>query len=326
MTMFSTRNDSAPPSSSAAGQLQLNNEKMDGGDDHGDWSDILPFSDGSHRSARIEIPSSQSDKEDPETTSTTAAAFAASNFGERLASTVTACRELGKSSVWIECPMNRCSLIETGKMQELGFHFHHAIGEKAVLNLWLEDTTESKVPEFSTHNVGVGAVVVNSRDEILCVRELRKNYLPWKTPTGLSELGEHIDDAAVREVMEETGIRTKFHSILSFRQTHGLAHGRSDLFFVCRLDPIEDERDQDGNVIITEPTAQVCEIETAEWIPLSEYRAMINDPDQGHPMMRHAIELYDAGRRIEKNMVDSVIPGRGPNAVYFPNIQSTGEE
>lgn len=310
--MFSTRSDSEMRPASP----QQNNEQMDeDGDGDGWWSDILPFSDGSHRSACIEIPSFDDDLGE-----TAATAFDASNFGEHLESTVTACRELGKSSVWIECPMNRCSLIETGKMQKLGFHFHHAIGDKAVLNLWLKDT-ESKVPEYSTHNVGVGAVVVNSRDEILCVRELRKNYLPWKTPTGLSELGEHIDDAAVREVLEETGIRTKFHSILSFRQTHGLAHGRSDLFFVCRLDPIEDEIDQEGNVIIAEPTAQVCEIETAQWIPLLEYRAMINDPERGHPMMRHAIELYDAGKRIEKNLVDSVIPGRGPNAVYFPNIK-----
>ena len=82
---------------------------------------------------------------------------------------------------------------------------------------------------------GVGAVVVNSRDEILCVRELRMNYMPWKVPGGLSELGESISDAAEREVLEETGVPTKFHSILSFRHAHGLANGRSDLYFVCPI-------------------------------------------------------------------------------------------
>lgn len=203
-------------------------------------------------------------------------------------------------------------------MHALGFRFHHAVGAKAVLNLWLKES-ESKVPEFATHNVGVGAVVINSRSEILCVRELRQNYMPWKTPTGLSNLGEQIDDAGVREVFEETGIRTKFHSILSFRQTHNLAHGRSDLFFVCRLDPIEAVGD-DGRPIIVSPTAQACEIEKTEWVPLSDYRAMIHDKDQGHPMMRHVIDLYDAGKRIDKNMVDSVIPGRRPNAMYVPSF------
>lgn len=175
------------------------------------------------------------------------------------------------------------------------------------------------MPEFATHNVGVGAVVVNSRDEILCVRELRKNYMPWKTPTGMANLGEQIDEAAVREVFEETCIRTKFHSILSFRHTHGVAHGRSDLFFVCRLDPIE-ELDKDGNLVIPSPTAQACEIESADWIPLTEYRAMINNKDHGHPMMQHVIALYDAGKHIEKKMVKSVIPGRRHNAMYYPNF------
>lgn len=272
------------------------------------WSDVLPFSKSSHRSAKITIPAESDDD-----------AYVELTFRTRLESTVIACRELGKSSIWVEVPMDRCSLIEKGDMKALGFQFHHAVGEKAVLNLWLKDT-ESKVPEFATHNVGVGAVVVNSRDEILCVREIRKNYMPWKTPTGLSELGEQIDDAAVREVLEETGIRTKFHSILSFRQTHGLAHDRSDLFFVCRLDPIEGV-DENGNILIDTPTAQTCEIEKAEWVPLSEYRELVNDKENGHPMMRHVIEMYDNGKRIEKNMVHSVIPGRKPNAMYYPSIE-----
>jgi ADP-ribose pyrophosphatase YjhB (NUDIX family) len=271
-----------------------------------EWSDFLLFEDASHRSARILVPKGDDDAFD--------------SFPERLKSTVTACRELGKSSIWVEVPMHRCSLIETGEMSALGFQFHHAVGETAVLNLWLKDS-ESKVPEFATHNVGVGAVVVNSRDEILCVRELRKNYMPWKTPTGLSNLGEQIDEAAVREVLEETGIRTKFHSILSFRQTHDVAHGRSDLFFVCRLDPIE-ERDANDNPIIDMPTAQACEIEKAEWVPLSVYRTMINDQDHGHPMMRHVIEMYDAGKHIGKDMVNSVIPGRKPNSLYYPSFDS----
>lgn len=183
-------------------------------------------------------------------------------------------------------PMSRASLIED--MSEFGLRFHHAEGSSAVLNLWLLET-DSKVPTFSTHNVGVGGVVVNSREEILCVRELRTNYLKWKTPTGHSELGEHIDEAIEREVLEETGIRAKFHSILSFRQTHGLAHGRSDLFFVCRLDPIE-ETDEDGNAVIKDPVAQECEIAEAAWVPLSEYKSMIYDSENGHPMMRHVID------------------------------------
>lgn len=210
--------------------------------------------------------------------------------------------------------MSRASLIED--MMDFGLAFHHAEGQTAVLNVWLHDS-ESKIPTFATHNVGVGAVVVNRRDEILCVRELRKNYFPWKTPTGLAELGEQIDQAVEREVYEETGIRAKFHSILGFRQTHGLAHGRSDLFFVCRLDPLE-EVDEHGNAIIPDPVAQESEIETAAWVPLSEYRSMVSG-ENGHPMMRHVMEVFDAGKMIERRVVDSIVPGRKPNAIYYPS-------
>jgi ADP-ribose pyrophosphatase YjhB (NUDIX family) len=180
--------------------------------------------------------------------------------------------------------MSRSSLIEHGNMHALGFRFHHAVKSSA-----------SKVHNFATHNVGVGAVVVNSRNEILCVRELGTNYLPWKIPTGLSDLGESIGDVAVREVLEEIGIVTRFHSILSFRQTHGLTHGRSELFFLCRLDPVELE-DGDGNnrIVIPEPQAQACEIETERWVPLDEYRAIIQHKEHGHPMMRNVMDMFDA--------------------------------
>ena len=280
--------------------------------DDDDWSDILPFEQGSHGSAKISVQV-ETGEQDP---------FCSSRFGERLRATVTACRELGKSSIWVEVPMVRSSLIESGDMFDLGFRFHHAIGDKSILNLWLRDRA-SKIPDFSTHNVGVGAVVINSRDEILLVRELRKNYMPWKTPTGLSELGEHIDEAAEREVLEETGIKATFDSIIGFRQTHGLAHGRSDLFFVCRLNPAEDQ-DENGNAVIPEPVAQEDEIERAEWVPLSEYRAIVHGKDggPGHPMMSHVIETLDAGRHIQRKVVNSVVPGRKPNAIFYPVLLS----
>ena len=59
----------------------------------------------------------------------------------------------------------------------------------------------------------------------------------WKMPTGLVNAGEDVTDAAVREVLEETGIRAKFDAMVSCRQAHGLGVGRnkSDLFFVVAL-------------------------------------------------------------------------------------------
>lgn len=238
-----------------------------------------------------------------------------SNFRERLKKTVELCRSDNKTSLWVEVSMSMAGLIED--MVDCGLQFHHAQGKTASLNLWLKDT-ESKIPEYATHHVGVGAIVVNSREEILCVRELRKNYRPWKIPGGLSELGEHIDEAAVREVFEETGVRCHFHSVVSFRHTHGLALGRSDLYFVCRLEPIE-TADADGNVIIPDPIAQANEIEKVAWVPLEEYKAMINANDC-HPMMQHVMKLYEQEKSIEKTVVTSVVPGRKPSPIYHPPL------
>jgi 8-oxo-dGTP pyrophosphatase MutT (NUDIX family) len=275
---------------------------------------VLPMEPGSHGSSRIRIPAALTTPDTHDNVESDP--FSPIGFRDRLHATIAACRALSKSALWIEVPLSRSSLLPD--MAALGFRYHHAVHDTAVLNLWLGES-ESKIPDFATHHVGVGAVVVNSRDDILVVRELRRNYMPWKTPTGLSELGEPLDQAAEREVWEETGIRATFHSVLGFRQTHGLAHGRSDLFFVCRLDPVE-EVDSEGRRIIPMPVPQANEIEKAEWVPLSEYRAMVNANDNGHPMMSHVMAVFDAGRRIERKVVNSIVPGRAPNAIFYPSM------
>jgi ADP-ribose pyrophosphatase YjhB (NUDIX family) len=273
-----------------------------------DKTELLPYIESSHNSATIKIPTD--DEYDDRT-------FHREEFSTLLVNTVRILRELEKSSVWVEVPMSKAGLIEDIEALDLGFEFHHAEGKTVKLNAWLREDFVSKVPEFATHHVGVGAVVINSRDEILCIRELRKNYHPWKIPTGLAELGESIHDAAEREVMEETGITATCQDILSFRHTHGMANGRSDLFFVCRLIPKEDDK---GNV--ETPIPQACEIAEAKWLPLSDYRDMVDgntEESKGHPVMTFVMNrIFDKGLRISTKEVNSVVPGRRPTPLYFP--------
>jgi ADP-ribose pyrophosphatase YjhB (NUDIX family) len=271
--------------------------------------ELLPYLDSSHNSATIRIPT---DDEDDDGT------FRREEFSALLESTVRYLREQGKSSAWVEIPMSRAGLIEDIGALDLGFEFHHAEGKTVKLNAWLRDDIASKVPEYATHHVGVGAVVINSRDEILCLRELRKNYHPWKIPTGLAELGESIHAAAEREVLEETGITATCQNILSFRHTHGMANGRSDLFFICRLTPKEDDHGRAET-----PIPQACEIAEAKWLPLSDYRDMVDgktEESKGHPVMTFVMNhIFDKGTGISMKTVNSVVPGRRPTPLYFPD-------
>ena len=265
---------------------------------------LLAYEDGSHRSAKIIISENESSSID--------------SFKHRLESTIMGCKELNKSSLWVSVPMSKARYIEA--MSDIdGLDFHHASGKTAHVAMWLKEDIECKIPEFATHQVGVGAIVVNSKDEILCVRELRNNYRPWKIPGGLADLGEQLDAAAIREVMEETGIECRFKSVLGFRHTHGLQFGRSDLYFVCRLEPVE-RSDEDGNVVIPEPVAQVEEIAAASWVPLQEYKDMVNEGENPHPLMQKMMSLHDLEENdIQRTVVNSIVPGRKPSPIYHPS-------
>lgn len=90
-------------------------------------------------------------------------------------------------------------------------------------------------------------------------------------PTGLSDPGEDIVQAAVREVKEETGLDCIFDKIICFRQAHGGRLNHSDMFFVCllRLDPKYDEFLQRGEEI--QLIAQEEEIAQASWINMQDF-------------------------------------------------------
>eukprot|EP00802_Teleaulax_amphioxeia_P016626 Tamp_16750.p1 GENE.Tamp_16750~~Tamp_16750.p1 ORF type:complete len:232 (-),score=35.78 Tamp_16750:395-1090(-) len=142
---------------------------------------------------------------------------------------------------------------------------HHANKKNMVLVKWLPDTP-STVPQPASHYVGVGVAVVDDQNRILVVQEKfgpasRRGKDFWKMPTGLVDNGEDIEAAAVREVLEETGIRVRFDGVLAFRQNHKTGvEGKTDLFFLCKATPLSHHI-----------TIQEAEIAQAAWMPLTEY-------------------------------------------------------
>ncbi|XP_060634953.2 nucleoside diphosphate-linked moiety X motif 6 [Anolis sagrei] len=143
----------------------------------------------------------------------------------------------GHIAVWLHVPILQSRFIATAA--ELGFTFHHAESDSATLTLWIADG-RSRLPIYATHQLGVaGAVLDVQSGKVLVVQDRNKTTNAWKFPGGLSEPGEDIGSTAVREVFEETGIKSEFRSLLSIRQQHRHpgAFGKSDMYIICRLEP-----------------------------------------------------------------------------------------
>ncbi|XP_023651708.1 nucleoside diphosphate-linked moiety X motif 6 isoform X1 [Paramormyrops kingsleyae] len=144
----------------------------------------------------------------------------------------------GRVAAWLRVPISQGRLLSVAASH--GFTFHHARHDRATLSLWMGEG-ENRLPGFATHQVGVaGAVLDEASGKVLVVQDKNKTKNAWKFPGGLSNLGEDIGATAVREVFEETGVRSEFQSLLSVRQQHKHpgAFGMSDMYLICRLRPL----------------------------------------------------------------------------------------
>jgi 8-oxo-dGTP pyrophosphatase MutT (NUDIX family) len=182
----------------------------------------------------------------------------AAEFAARLSESLKAWTDEGIRLVWLDVPITRAALVPVAV--EAGFGFHHADEDSLTLTRCLVEG--AFVPPHATHFVGVGGVVINERRELLvvCERHRASARRYYKLPGGALQPGEHLVDAVLREVFEETGVHARFESLVCFRHWHGYRYGKSDIYFVCRLAPLSEE-----------VTRQVEEIEECLWMPVEEY-------------------------------------------------------
>jgi 8-oxo-dGTP pyrophosphatase MutT (NUDIX family) len=176
-----------------------------------------------------------------------------------LADSLQAWQAAGLKVVWLDLPIAAARYIPIAT--EAGFHFHHSAEDRLTLTYRLEP--EALIPGFATHFIGAGGVVLNDRRELLVVSELHRRDLSrpyYKLPGGALHPGEHLADAVVREVFEETGVHARFEALVCFRHWHGYRWDRSDIYFICRLSPISE-------VISIQPS----EIEESLWMPVDDY-------------------------------------------------------
>ena len=241
------------------------------------------------------------------------------DFQSQLVPSLAAWSETGHKSCMLRLPIEHAGLATF--CAEHGFTFHHAEGRHAVMKCWLQPHMEDKVPPFATHQVGIAGLVVDRAGRILLVREWsdeagqRVPSKQWKLPGGLLDRGESFEEAAVREVREETGVNTEFRSILSFWHRHGLTWGKSDLYYVARLECASDEE-----VI----TLQEDEISEATWMPIDEFMSNHDHPlinavlTRVYGLPEHAPSTTEPPMPLIEMVAGNVKwPGREPYTTYF---------
>ena len=188
----------------------------------------------------------------------------------------------GYRVVWLEIPLDRAGLVPVAAGE--GFTYHHADDRYAMMFKRLEEG--AFVPNYSTHYIGAGGVVINSDNEILVVRERRDGGASgsFKLPGGHLHEEEHLADAVVREVLEETGIEARFVSLVCFRHQHAYRHGKSDIYFVCRLEPLSNHISKQDD-----------EIAECIWMPVETYLNTDSVSVFNKEIVRAAIETSGFG-------------------------------
>ena len=225
-----------------------------------------------------------------------------------LEKSLTQWKNEGKRGIWIHIPSNYSAIVPI--CTELGFDFQHAKNGLLVMTQWLPTETSSRLPHGPTHQVGIGAVILHPEThEMLVVQEktgpAAKRKL-WKMPTGLTDPGEDIVEAAIREAKEETGLDVEFDRIICMRQAHGGIFNQSDMFFVVllHLAPKYKSGLKNGEDVPLIPQEE--EIAEIKWMPMEEFAAQ--DLWQGSPLYE---EMNGAMIRVANSVMHEAAKKEG---------------
>jgi ADP-ribose pyrophosphatase YjhB (NUDIX family) len=136
---------------------------------------------------------------------------------------------------------------------------------------------------FGDFSIGVGGVVIREGKALLIRRgqEPRRGW--WQIPGGYVEHDEPFDEAVVREVFEEAGIRATVDNVLGVR--HSLGAPSANVYVIFRLTASDGEPTCDGQEITGCGFFSLDELETMHKVQnLSKWaiNAAIKRPDGFH--------------------------------------------
>jgi ADP-ribose pyrophosphatase YjhB (NUDIX family) len=112
------------------------------------------------------------------------------------------------------------------------------------------------------YNIGVGGAVVRDGRLLLVRRATRRGRGNWQLPGGYIEPDETIEQAVVREVLEESGVMAAVEGVLGLRNRYDPELGNG-IYVVLLLYPVSGEPKADGH-----------EVDQAGYFTLEEIRAL----------------------------------------------------
>ncbi len=120
------------------------------------------------------------------------------------------------------------------------------------------------IPErYNTgYSIGVGGAVVRDGRLLLVRRASRHGKGNWQLPGGYIEPDETIEQAVVREVLEETGVTAEVEGLVGVRNRYNPELGNG-LYVVLLLHPVGGEPRPDGR-----------EVDHADYFTLEEIRSL----------------------------------------------------
>jgi 8-oxo-dGTP diphosphatase len=109
----------------------------------------------------------------------------------------------------------------------------------------------------TTTKPGISAAIITDGDRVLMVRRrVKEGELSWQFPAGGIEPGETPEEAAVRETLEETGLKVEAKKLIGQR-VHPKT-GREMSYTACRV--------VDGEAHV----ADADELDAVAWVTLDE--------------------------------------------------------
>ena len=221
-------------------------------------------------------------------------------------------RDWQTAVMWLNIPIRYAGLVSVLVSLKHPFVVHHATRDHImVVRKALQSSSFACVPSYGTHYVKVDCIVYEEGSgRVLMVYE--KPYYPLdpvavKLVTGSVNSGEFFADAAVREVWEETRVRSSFLGFIGCLNRLRTRFDRDEIAYGCILVAQKDQF----------PVADGMEVASACWITQQEAMASCT------PAARNWFNLAaSAPQMMRKCSVDDPFRPQKIDLFYAPAVIS----